>query len=51
MRWTPDGTLSTVFESTGHGKAFLSAPRCGGGHLTVNAYAAAGDQQVTAAVS
>jgi hypothetical protein len=51
MRWTPDGTLSTVFESTGHGKAFLSAPRCGSGHLTVNAYAAAGDQQVTAAVS
>lgn len=51
MRWSADGTLSTVFASKGRGKAFLSAPRCGGGHLTLNAYAAAGDQQVTATVS
>ena len=51
MRWSVDGSLSTVFASKGQGRAFLSAPRCGGGHLTLNAYAAAGDQQVTATVS
>jgi len=51
LRWEPVvGTLTTVFTSKGRGNAFLSPPRCGGDHLTVTAYSAAGDQQVTAAV-
>jgi hypothetical protein len=50
LRWR-DGKLDVVFESQGTGKAFLSAPRCAGSHLTLNAYAAAGDQQVTASVA
>lgn len=49
LRWR-GGHLDVVFESKGTGKAFLSAPRCAGNHLTINAYAAAGDQQVTATV-
>ena len=35
-----------VYESPGTGRAFLSAPRCGGTHLTVTAYTAEGDEQV-----
>jgi hypothetical protein len=50
LRWTPDGGLDTVFASKGSGNAFLAPPRCGGGRLTVNAYASAGDQEMTAAV-
>ena len=52
LRWDPrSSTLSVVFASQGRGSAFLSAPRCGGDHLTVTAFSSAGDQQVTAAVS
>jgi hypothetical protein len=48
LRWDPaDAGLTTVFASKGRGNAFLSPPRCGGDHLTVTAFAAAGDQQVT----
>lgn len=48
LRWSPaTATLSTVFESKGHGNAFLSPARCGGTHLTVTSYSQAGDQQVT----
>lgn len=50
LRWTPDGGLATVFASKGTGNAFLAPARCGGDHLTVNAYTAAGDQEVSAAV-
>ncbi len=51
LRWNPgDAGLTTVFASKGRGNAFLSPPRCGGDHLTVTAFAAAGDQQVTASV-
>jgi hypothetical protein len=52
LRWDPrTSALSVVFASKGRGNAFLSAPRCGGDHLTVSAFASAGDQQVTAAVT
>ncbi len=51
LRWDPaDTTLATVFASRGRGNAFLSPPRCGGDHVTVTAFAQAGDQQVTAGV-
>jgi hypothetical protein len=51
LRWDPtDADLTTVFASKGRGNAFLAPPRCGGDHLTVTAFAAAGDEQVTAAV-
>lgn len=49
LRVTPDGT-EVVYESPGHGNAFLTAPRCGGTDLTVTAFSAAGDEQVTAPV-
>ncbi len=42
-----DGEAAVVYESPGRGNAFLSAPRCGGSDLTVTAYTAAGDEQVT----
>jgi hypothetical protein len=49
LRWDPStASLATVFESKGHGRAFLAAPRCGGDQLTVSSYSSAGDQQVTA---
>jgi hypothetical protein len=52
LRFDPaDATLATVFASRGRGNAFLSAPRCGGHHLTVTAFAEAGDQQVTTQLS
>jgi hypothetical protein len=48
LRWDPmHGSLTIAFASKGRGRAFLAAPRCGGDHLTVSAYSAAGDQQVT----
>jgi len=51
LRWDPRASrLSVVFASHGRGQAFLSAPRCGGDHVTVTAFASAGDQQVTAVV-
>ncbi len=51
LRWDPaHHALATVFTSKGHGNAFLSPPRCGSDHLTVTAFSAAGDQQVTAAL-
>jgi hypothetical protein len=51
LRWDPaHATLATVFASKGRGNAFLSPPRCGGDQITVTAFAAAGDQQVTAAL-
>lgn len=45
-----DGEAEIVYESPGRGKAFLSAPRCGGTDLTVSAFTAAGNEQVTARV-
>lgn len=49
MRWSPaDQTLSVVYETEATGQAFLSAPRCGGTHLTVTAYSRPRDKQVTA---
>ncbi|WP_432478216.1 hypothetical protein [Nocardioides sp. GXQ0305] len=42
-----DGEATVVYESPGGGKAFLGAPRCGGTDLTVTAFSAAGDEQVT----
>lgn len=43
-------TTEVVYESVGTGRAFLSAPRCGGTDLTLTAFTAAGDEQVTASV-
>ena len=48
MRWSTDGVLDVVYESPGHGEAFLAEPRCGGDRLTVTALSSAGDEQVTA---
>lgn len=50
MRWSPADGLSVAYESPA-GRAFLSAPRCGGDALTVTAMAEGGDEQVTATVS
>jgi hypothetical protein len=51
LRWDPaTSSLTVVFASRGRGRAFLAAPRCGGRQLTVSAYSAAGDQQVTTRV-
>ncbi|HEX6150128.1 hypothetical protein [Nocardioides sp.] len=50
LRIGPDGSTDVVYESPGAGRAFLSAPRCGGTDLTVTAFTEAGDEQVTAAV-
>lgn len=47
MRWSPDGTLSVVYESASTGNAFLSAPRCGGETLTMTSYGDQGDEQVS----
>ena len=47
MRFTPDGTLSVVYESKSKGNAFLSAPRCGGDAITLTSYGEQGDEQVT----
>ena len=48
LRVATDGTVEVVYESPGAGRAFLSAPRCGGTDLTVTAYTDEGDEQVTA---
>lgn len=50
MRWSATDGLSVAYESPA-GRAFLSAPRCGGDAITVTAMAEAGDEQVTAALS
>jgi hypothetical protein len=50
MRWTADDGVAVAYESPG-GRAFLSAPRCGGDSITVTAMAEKGDEQVTASVS
>lgn len=50
LRIDPTGSTEVVYESAGTGRAFLSAPRCGGSDLTLTAYGAAGDEQVTASV-
>lgn len=50
MRWTAGDGLQVAYESPG-GRAFLSAPRCGGDAITVTAMAEQGDEQVTASVS
>jgi hypothetical protein len=50
MRFSPDGTLAVVYESTSHGNAFLSTPRCGGDAITLTSYGDQGDQQVTASL-
>jgi len=42
-----DGEAEVVYESPGTGNAFLSAPRCGATDLTLTAYSAKGDEQVT----
>ena len=52
MRVVPDdGEGTPVYSSPGRGNAFLAAPRCGGSQLTVSAFSAAGDEQVTATLS
>ena len=45
-----DGEAEVVYESPGRGNAFLSAPRCGHTDLTITAFSAAGDEQVTASL-
>ena len=50
MRWTAADGVSVAYESPG-GRAFLSAPRCGGDAITVTAMASQGDEQVTASLS
>lgn len=50
MRWSPDAGLSVAYESPA-GRAFLTAPRCGGDAITVTTMAESGDEQVSAALS
>ena len=50
LRIDPTGSTEVVYETAGTGRAFLSAPRCGGTDLTLTAFSAAGDEQVTASV-
>ena len=50
LRIDPAGSTEVVYETAGTGRAFLSAPRCGGTDLTLTAFSAAGDEQVTASV-
>ena len=49
MRWTAADGLTVAYESPG-GRAFLTAPRCGGDTITVTAMAERGDEQVTAPI-
>jgi len=51
LRFTPDAALAVVYESASQGKAFLSAPRCGGSAITITSYGDQGDEQVTAGLS
>lgn len=50
MAWSPGDGLRVAYETEATGRAFLGEPRCGGGRLTVSAFTAAGDEQVTAEV-
>ncbi len=50
LRVPLDGSADVVYESPGTGRAFLSAPRCGGTDVTVTAFSEQGDEQVTARV-
>ena len=50
LRVALDGSADVVYESSGTGRAFLSAPRCGGTDVTVTAFSEEGDEQVTAPV-
>ncbi|MEJ7794476.1 MAG: hypothetical protein WKF50_02920 [Nocardioides sp.] len=50
LRIDPTGSTEVVYESASNGRAFLSAPRCGGTDLTLTAFTADGDEQVTASV-
>jgi hypothetical protein len=50
LRWTPEHTLEVVYESPGTGEAFLDAPACSEGVLTVTAYGEGGDERVWATV-
>ncbi len=45
------GGTEVVYETEATGRAFLSEPRCGGSDLTLTAYTARGDEQVTAELS
>ena len=50
MRW--DGTdLTVAYASSSKGEAFLGTPDCADGILTVSAFGADGDEQVSASVS
>ncbi len=48
LRWTPDATLEIAYAAPGDGPGFISAPACAGNVLTVSAFGADGDEQVTA---
>lgn len=48
LRWTSEGGLEVVYQTSGRGPAFLSEPRCGGDRLTLTVLAEAGDGQVSA---
>ncbi len=48
LRWTTDGALEVVYETTGRGPAFLTEPRCGDDRITVTAIAESGDEQISA---
>lgn len=50
LRITESGAFETVYESAATGDAFLSNPRCGGDRITITAFSAAGDEQVSAAL-
>ena len=50
LRIDPAGSTEVVYETAATGRAFLSAPRCGGTDLTLTAFSAAGDEQVTVPV-
>jgi len=48
LRWTSEGGVEVVYETSGRGPAFLSGPRCGGDRLTLTVLAESGDGQVSA---
>ena len=50
MRWTPDATLETAYESPSTGNVFLGEPTCAGDVLTLSSFGEDGDEQVWAPV-
>ena len=48
LRWTPEATLEVAYEAPGDGPGFLGEPACAGEVLTVSAFGAGGDEQVSA---